>query len=210
MPLNLVLSNKPSSLNKKLIKFFQLNLLSLNKASLIFQFEVAHPDNSNKYVSRGIKNYPVLIHDKTNIVGVEKIIEYLKVHVQKHNTKVLSKTDTDHIDDFWKQTLGNVKVNEAGQLDDDDDNDDSNDLHKKIQQAFQERNDSTELNKTPKNSRQNNVQQSPVNIPRSNTINNSNDSDESPSSTLKNMNSKSGNMDDDLMAKFFENQEESN
>ena len=34
MPINIVFSNKSSVLNKKLIKFFQINLLSLNKASL--------------------------------------------------------------------------------------------------------------------------------------------------------------------------------
>jgi hypothetical protein len=58
MPLVIIFSNKPSPLNKKLIKFFQINLINLNKASLVFDFEVAHPKDINKYVNKGIKNYP--------------------------------------------------------------------------------------------------------------------------------------------------------
>jgi hypothetical protein len=208
MSLNLVLSNKSSVLNKKLIKFFQINLLSLNKASLVFQFEVAHPDDMNKYVARGIKNYPVLIHNNTNIIGVEKIIEYLKIIIKKFNAKILNKSDTDHVDDFWKQTLGKIQVNDSGQIENDDD-DESDDLHKKIQQAFQDRNTESEFSVAQKKPRVNNVSQgSSNNVSHGST--NISDSDESPSSTLKNMKSKGGDMDDDLMAKFFENQEESN
>jgi hypothetical protein len=43
MKFDIIFSNKASSLNKKLIKFFQINLLSLNKSSLVFDFDVAHP-----------------------------------------------------------------------------------------------------------------------------------------------------------------------
>jgi hypothetical protein len=205
MSLNLVFSNKPSPLNKKLIKFFQLNLLSLNKASLVFKFEVAHSDEMNKFISRGIKNYPVLIHNSTSVTGVDKIIEYLKIHVKKHNSKILNKTGTEYVDDFWKQTLGKIKVNDSGQIDDDEE--ESDDLHKKIHKAFQDRNTDSEFDATPKKPRSNNISQGHTNIHNTNNSN----IDDSPSDTLKNMKSgKSGSMDDDLMAKFFENQEESN
>jgi hypothetical protein len=212
MPLNLVVSNKSSALNKKLIKFFQLNLLSLNQAMLVFQFEVAHPEDMDKYVARGIKNYPVLIHNTTSVTGVEKIITYLKLHVKKYNDKIINKSDTDRVDDFWKQTLGPIKIDDSGKIqDNDDDDDDSDNLHKKIQEAFASRNDQTEH--IPKqNHRPNNVQGS-SSINKYNNVKSMGSSsaniDESPSSTLKNMKSgKNNSMDDDLMAKFFENQEE--
>lgn len=206
MSLNLIFSNKSSYLNKKLIKFFQLNLLSLNKASLVFQFEVAHPDDMDKYVSRGIKNYPVLIHNNISVTGVEKIIDYLKMYVKKYNTKILNKSDTERVDEFWKQTLGKTQINDAGQIEcDDDDNDESDNLHKKIQQAFQDRNTESEFNSTPQKSRSNNLSQGHTNIHNSNSM------DESPSETIKSMKTGSGgSVDDELMAKFFENQEETN
>ena len=78
MPVNVIFSNKSSILNKKLIKFFQINLLSLNKASIVFEFEIATPKDMNLYTKRGIKNYPVLIDKLTKVTGVEKIIEYLR------------------------------------------------------------------------------------------------------------------------------------
>ena len=216
MSLNLVFSNKPSALNKKLIKFFQLNLLSLNQAMLVFQFEIAHPENMDQYVARGIKNYPVLIHNTTSVTGVEKIITYLKVHVKKYNDKIINKSDTDRVDDFWKQTLGKIKIDDSGQIqdnDNDDDDDDSDNLHKKIQEAFVSRNEQTEH--IPKQTnRPNNIQGS-SSISKYNNVKSMGSSsafaDDSPAATLKNMkSSKNESMDDELMAKFFENQEETN
>jgi hypothetical protein len=213
MTINLILSNKPSVLNKKLIKFFNLNLSSLNKASLIFDFEIAYPDQIEKYISRGITNYPILINKTTKVIGVEKIIQYLKQTVDTYNKKIINKTDNDYLDDFWKQTMGSVKINESGQIDEEDDEDETPDISKKIQKAFQERNDTTDFDQSKKpgsknptsSSHSNNIKQGYTNI-----NNNSSIADESPVASLKNMGGGGKDMgDDDLMAKFFENQEES-
>lgn len=201
--MQLIFSNKPSHLNKKLIKFFKINLLNLNKASMIFDFEVANPEDIDKYVSMGIKNYPVLIHKNTSVTGVEKIITYLKQIVQKHNNRILNKTESEKLDDFWKHTLGKVEVDESGKLkpDDDDEDDDAGaDLQHKIQKAFEARNNSTATTPASLNKGRSRGQ---TQLTRNNNL------DESPSQTLKNMKSKGlGSMDDELMAKFFENQEE--
>jgi hypothetical protein len=208
MPINIVFSNKSSVLNKKLIKFFQINLLSLNKASFVFDFEVAHPKDLESFVKRGIKNYPVLIDNQTNITGVEKIIQYIKSCVDKHNSKLVRKTDGERLDDFWKQTIGNMEVDDAGNLKQEDDDDDGNDagdnLHHRIQEAFEQRNAETtkpgNLKKSPRLGQEN------TKLSRTNNVG----SDDSPVSTLTNMSSKGNpNMDDVLMAKFFENQQES-
>lgn len=212
MTINLILSNKPSVLNKKLIKFFNLNLASLNKASLIFDFEIAYPDQIEKYISRGITNYPILINKTTKVIGVEKIIQYLKQTVDTYNKKIINKTDNDYLDEFWKQTMGSVKINESGQIDEEDDEDETPDISKKIQKAFQERNDTTDFDQSkkpgskipPRSSHSNNIKQGYTNI-----NNNSSIADESPVASLKNMGGGKDMGDDDLMAKFFENQEES-
>ena len=206
MTLNIVFSNKSSPLNKKLIKFFQINLLSLNKASLVFEFEVAHPSEIDSYVKRGIKNYPVLVDKQTSVTGVEKIIQYLKICVKRHNNKVLSKTDGEKLDDFWKQTIGDIEVDESGNIKPDDDEgstDAGDNLHHRIQEAFEQRNTETAKPGSLKSSARSS--QGNTQLSRGNNL-----SDDSPAKTLSNMKSEgNANMDDVLMAKFFENQEES-
>ena len=94
MKLNVIFSHKASNINKKLIKFFQINLLNFNKANLVFDFEVAHPEESDKYKSMGITNYPVLVRDNEITLGTDKIIHYLKQIVDRYNKKILNKSIT--------------------------------------------------------------------------------------------------------------------
>jgi hypothetical protein len=208
MKVNLILSNKASTINKKLINFFQVNLLNFNKANIVFDFEVAHPEDIDKYVEKGIKNYPVLIHNENSVTGSSNIVEYLKSVVSKYNKKILSKSENEKLDDFWKQTIGKIELDASGNvkpLDDEDEDDVSSDLQHRIQNAFEERSVSTDFGKSSEKK-----QPPPRHQPTSKPKGNSNNLDESPSETLKNMQSNGKrNMDDELMAKFFENQEES-
>jgi hypothetical protein len=200
MTTQVVFSNKASAINKKLIKFFNLNLLNLNKATLVFDFEVAHPGDIKKYVNRGITNYPVMVNPNgAKTVGVEKIIGELKSSVQKYNKKVNSKTDKERLDDYWKQTLGNVKVNESGQVAEDDDTDTTDDISKKVQAAFAQRTVDSGSGKGPSKAPTRSHQS--ITTTRPNNL-----IDQTPSETIKSMGT--GDMDDVLMAKFFENQEE--
>jgi hypothetical protein len=228
MPVNVIFSNKSSPLNKKLIKFFQINLLSLNKASIVFEFEIATPKDMKLYVERGIKNYPVLIDKLTKVTGVEKIIEYLQMQVKQYNTKILSKTDNDRVDEFWKQTMGNVRLDESGKLkpDDDDDNENSSigeNLQHKIQEIFELRNTVEKPGSAYKPTASSTKNTSNTkNTKNTNKINNTNNAKsaskkprtnnlecDSPFKTLNAMKKNGCNADDDLMTKFFENMEES-
>jgi hypothetical protein len=201
MTIQVVFSNKPSAINKKLIKFFNLNLLNLNKATLVFDFEVAHPKNIKKYVNKGITNYPVMINPNgSKTVGVEKIISKLKGSVQQYNKKVNNKTDKERLDDYWKQTLGDITIDESGKpkCDDEDGSDDiSEDISKKVQAAFSQRNIESGVGKEPTKKQP----RPPISTSRNNNL-----IDKTPAETIKSMGT--GDMDDILMAKFFENQEE--
>jgi hypothetical protein len=210
MNINVVFSNKSSPLNKKLIKFFEVNLASLNNASIVFKFEVAHPNEIDIYIKRGIKNYPILLHKKTSVTGVEKIIQYLKLIVKKHNTKILSKTDNDRLDDFWKDTIGKIEHDESGNIKPDTGDEDGggelggggDNLHHKIQEAFEQRNSGDTQLGSIKSSQH--TRNKPM-TPRNNNL-----KELTPAQTMKKMSKQgSNNMDDILMAKFFENKEES-
>ena len=202
--LNLICSNKPSSLNIKLIKFLKLNLQSLNTANLVFDFEVAHPKDADKFNERGIKEFPVLINNNTSDTGTEKIIRYLKVMVSKYNERMSNKSDEDIVDDFQKKALGNYDISDGiltCDNDSDSDDDGSGEIQRKLTEAFQQRNETMSSTKKT-TSRTQSVT----------TIDDDDDaSGENPADTLKRMKS-SGcgkgreGIDDDLMAQFFENQ----
>lgn len=202
--IKVIFSNKPSELNMKLIKFFQLNLMTLNKTSLIFDFETVSVNNIELYQKKGIDNFPTIIHNSNRITGSDKIISYLTQYVNRYNSKILNKTDDEQINDFWKKTIGNVKIDKkSGKMEstDDDDENGNNDLQKKIQEAFQMRNVKSEQSQHNNINKKTIIQQ-PINKDKIDQKS----LDEKPSDTLKNL--KSGNIDDDLMARFFENQEE--
>lgn len=213
--MEILLSGKPSDLNIKLISFLKTNLYELNNASIIFSFTIVDSSNVDVYKKKGVVNFPVLLYNNMSITGAEKIIKYLNINSRKQITQSvkIQKSDTDYVDDFWKETMGNVTIDESGKLkpdDDDDEHDEGKDLHHKIQKAFEERNqDDTKVIETHKS--KNIGGSTPVNKSSSSKPNyRSNNITESPTETLKNMKSKGGsNMDDELMSKFFENQEES-
>jgi hypothetical protein len=205
MKVIIVFSHKASAINIKLIKFFKINLRSLNKANIVFGFEVAHAEDADKYNQRNIKTFPTLVNGATQVSGTDKIIEYLKHVVTKHNETTLNKTEADCVDDFWRQTLGKVSTDESGNLQvaDDDEDDASEDLHHKIQQAFEDRSKSLSEARDPSSNRQPSRQNNQQSTRPNNVI-----GGESPAETIKRMRSKGrGNMDDALMANFFENQE---
>ena len=201
--MELIFSNKPSAINKKIIRFLDLNLKSLNKANLIFDFQVAHPDESSKFKKMGINSFPVLMpKNASQVVGVDSIIDYLKTEVSKHNKKISNITDSDRIKDYWDKTL-DISIDESGKhkfTEDDGENEDiSDNLQHKIQEAFAERNKTTET-----------IPKSNSRIQQKNIIAKSGSADESPVETLNKMSAKGqASIDDQLMAKFFENQEES-
>jgi hypothetical protein len=225
MVLTLIISNKPSDLNKKLIKFFKLNLESLNKIALVFNFEVANPKDASKYSKRGITAFPILIipSGPSDIIGVEKIIQFLHNKVKEHNNRIANKTDDDKVDDFWKKTMGDIKVDDSGKLKPDDDDDEdtniSSNLQHKMQEAFEQRNINTESisNKSTKSAKSTNSNkptktksQSEPNTRNNNLVSSSNNDTQmtSISATIKNMpkNKNTTSNDDELMAKFYENQ----
>jgi hypothetical protein len=207
MNVDLILSNKPSKINKKMIEFLNANLYNINKANIKLNFQVADAENKEYYYKKNITNFPVLVHGGNNIVGIEKIMNHLKMTVIKYNKTILNKSDDDKVRDFWKETMGNCKKDENGVFKFDDEVDESvneeRDLQHKIQKAFEKRNNSDES----KPSMSSDEKSASSNLSRKSELSRGNNMDETPSQTLKNMGS--GDIDDNLMAKFFENQEES-
>jgi hypothetical protein len=115
--------------------------------------------------------------------------------VKKHNDKIVNISDDDRVSDFWKDTISGK---EEDDVDNDDEADPSDNIHKKIQEAFEQRNEA------PGTKPKSKLGSSSSSIHASKS---SKSSGEKPSETLKKM--KGNSIDDELMAKFFENQGES-
>jgi hypothetical protein len=189
----LLITDKSSDINKKILAFIKKNLFNFNKANITFDFEIVGTENYDNYLKKGIKSFPVLINGKENIVGLTNIAKFLQEKAIAYNKKITKKSDEEHIDDFWKRTMGNVKPDKFGKIENDDDDNinENDDLQKKLQNAFRDRNNA-EPEPEKKSTKTNKISKS---------------KDESPLATISKM--KSTNADDLLMAKYFENQEDS-
>lgn len=200
MSAKVIFSNKPSEINAKLINFFKTNLLNLLKTNLVFQFVVATENDAAEYSSQGIEEFPVLLKDNIRVTGLTKITKFLGLHVKKHNARIASKSDDDYVRDYWKETLGEVKIDDSGKIVGDDDEDEEEDLGRDLQHKIQEAFDQREqFGKPPKKK----TQMPNVGLRKNNL-------EESPTETIVRMaQDGSANQDDLLMAKLFENQEDS-
>lgn len=202
MTISLILSNKPSPINRKIIKFFQINLIELNKASIIFEFDVVS-SGDDSYKKKGITEFPVLLDNETKVTGVDKIISYLHIKIEGFNKgaqkKSVSISDNQCVDDFWKETIGDVNIDSSGKLKaDEENNTESDDLQRKVQEAFKQRNNKPEVGRSSRTVKSD--------TPTKNTAKEPDIMD-----TFKNIKASgksAGNMDDDLMEKFFENMQE--
>jgi hypothetical protein len=197
----LLITDKNSDINKKILAFVKKNLYDFNKANIVFEFEIVGTENYDEYLKKGIKSFPVLVNNKENILGLTNIAKFLQEQVMSYNKKIAKKSDEEHIDDFWKKTMGNTKPDKFGKIDtnDDDNINENDDLQKKLQNAFRERGNGPDASVKAKSKA----------ITPTKTISKQGrqKKDESPVATLNKMKSK--NADDILMAKYFENQEES-
>ena len=188
-----IFSNKSSLLNKKILKFFQINLLNLNKANMVFDFEVAHPDDLDDFIERGIKSYPTLLQGDVKITGVDKIIDHLKKFVQLYNKKIVNKSESERVEDYWTNTIGTL--NESGAIEggsDNEEDDESAQLQKKLHEAYETRNSESDKNIPSKRKLAAKI--------------NKNKKNKAP---IKNKMESDNSIDDQLMEKFFANQVDS-
>jgi hypothetical protein len=209
--ISIYFSNSGSDVNKNIIKYFRSNISILNKAGLVFSFNVARKEDADKYKNMGINDFPTLVADNNHMVGINKINAYLKNYINMYNQKKNNRTESDELADYWKSTIGNVKIKDGKiEEEEDDETDDiDNKIQKNLHNAVKQR--SVNMKASPFNSNSRSSSNSRTSVIQSGgSYNRSNKSqDISPSTILKNMNSSGeANIDDELMANFFENQQE--
>lgn len=70
--------DKPSNVNKRLIKFFKANLDYMNKKGLFFDWEIVYEDEVDFYEDQNITEFPLMMYNDDHIVGANAIIDALK------------------------------------------------------------------------------------------------------------------------------------
>lgn len=213
---SLYLSNKPSQLNKDLIRYVGTNLKSIVSMGFSITFIVAHPDKAESYTKRGIINFPTLVHSGSQYVGVDKIKDFFNAFYQARKKQRESRTEKDDITDYWSNILAKGDEDEGG-------DDEGEAMKNKAQQAVQDRQEKISQRKPkpgsnkppqaePRRSGPPQMTQSTKKSPPPKMVGSSRKSNIDPGTVevLKGMNDAGGEeaMDDKLMAKFFENQME--
>jgi hypothetical protein len=203
----LYLSNRPSQLNKDILTYMDSNLKSIVKMGLYIEFEVALPEDTEKYTQMGIVNFPTIVHQNKSYVGVEKIKGFLNYFHKSYQTKKAKRTEGDDINDYWSNILSKGE-------DDDEADDQAEQMKNKAQKAVQDRQHALNSRKPGKPGAPRNVPARPSTMPDPEdneypSRKASNVREPPASAVVKNMGSSGQEaIDDQLMAKFFENQME--
>jgi hypothetical protein len=199
--LTLYLSNKPSQLNKDLINYLNANMNSLVKMKLYIDFVIAYPQNIQSYTEKGIVNFPTMIHQNQKFVGVDRIKGFFNQFHQMHKKKQAERTENDDVTDYWSGILAKG--------DEEDDDDAAEQMKNKAQVAVQERQtklnsrDPNKANRSPARTQQSQHTAQPAPAQKKANI------EPSPLDVLTSMSTDGQeSIDDQLMAKFFENQTE--
>ena len=216
---SLYISNKPSALNKDLIRYLESNLKSIVSMGIHITFFVASPDDADYYAKQGITNFPTLMHNASKHVGVDQIKSFFNTHHANFKKRQSERTEKDDIDDYWNSILSKGDEEEVDS--------EGSAMTSKAQQAAQDRQEKMSQ-RNPKNNKpgaapQSNRPPPPARPPQqpdrpAHQANQGNKktvgsrkSNIEPS-TVDVLNGMKGSgeeaMDDKLMAKFFESQME--
>lgn len=211
----ILLINKPSQLNKKLIKFFNENLNFLNQNGLVFDWIVVFKSEIELYKEQNINKFPVLIVKNQHITGIDSIINFLLDNVesnrpQRVNKKNISIQNDDDLKDFYMNEL--TGDNNGDNIDETDNF--SNSISQRVAEMNKNREkhglhpsstkSNPEIHEANNNHNKTSTPRKAVEAPilRQNNI-----ADTSVMSSVK-KSTTTNNADDDMMEKFWENMEE--
>ncbi len=204
-----LLVNKKNTFNEKLIKFFKDHLEQLNSKNIVFDWIAVYEDEIELYSDQNITRFPCLIVNDNNIFGTNAIINFLMGKIKQPNirgkNKINRPENEDEVRDFL---LHEIKETEKDEDMDEDDKFRNNiaqkmaDMNKMRgrmgQHTMSQTNPEMHEKMAPKKVRF--EDQTPV---KKNTEYTSNQP--SPAEIIKK--TSNGDMDDDLMARFWENNE---
>jgi len=214
----IVVTNKKSPHNKKLLTFIRRNLSRTVSHNIKFFLTVAHAEDKDYYDKRGITSFPTLSYKGRHISGVDRINAFIQDMVRKRSEEASNQPVGEMLDDYFKKSLGDRQQmeNEGDEASANPD-DMGRNFMGKVQDELERRNMKTEHLHTlekkkhpselPPSQRPAQTRTAPS--AQSQRKNNVEEEEDSPiSDAMKNLKPQSSQeaQDDALMAKYFENQ----
>jgi hypothetical protein len=200
-----VLLMQSSKLNKKVINYFKSNLFRLNQLGLVFEWIPVDESEVEFYEEQDITKFPALMTKEENIFGLNNIIEFLdnldKPKEAQAQTIPSSKfkNEPDEMKSYFMSKLD--------EDDEDEDDKDKNDFSKKAAEMSRMRKSNGQHSSTSSNPEVHEKSRKKVTFKEVSKK-------EKPFNQMINAvdivkNNKSSNSEDnDMMQKFWENQEE--
>jgi len=186
--------------NIDLIRYINDNLYKILQKDYIFEFEIANYENKHIYDSRHIVNFPTLLLENKQISGLFDITNKLNTIINQKNKNKNNNNNNTSLQDFMDKEINKMKNTEGKiSVDDDSDKDSDADFSKKIHTKMQQMIEKKKLDNKPKSKPQPNHYDREDNIQQSQSNNMAHELNDS----IKKM--PSGNKDDELLKKFFEN-----
>jgi hypothetical protein len=140
----LIFNDTPSRYNKDLTDFLDRNIeLIITKGQIKFRFKIAKAANISSLRAKGIKRLPAMILGKRPYIGVPVIVEELRKRVRCSKSSAAPKSEEEVLDDFFKQTLGDIQHDDEGKhiIPQDNEMDDEVDLGNLFNEEMKRRND---------------------------------------------------------------------
>lgn len=198
-----VLLMQSSKLNKKVINYFKSNLVRLNQLGLVFEWVPVDESEVEFYEEQDITKFPALMTKEENIFGLNNIIEFLDNLDKPKEAHTIPPSK-------FKNEPDEMKSYFMSKLDEDDEDEDDNyknDLSKKAAEMSRMRKTNGQHSSTASNPEVHEKSRKKVTFKEVSKK-------EKPFNQMINAvdivkNNKSSNSEDnDMMQKFWENQEE--
>jgi len=212
--IKILISNRNTKYNKKLLHFFNSNLESMNNQNIFFNWIIVYDDELQYYKEQNINNFPTLLLNERIIEGTDNVINTLKNifngSVNQSNINRRENNNAQGGADLRSYFLNELNGKEEDDGDDEDDN--NNAFVKSISKRVANMNDARKIsgqhsikNINPEIHEQNAKKTKHIynNIKEDNNVG---DNNLKTSDILRSQNT--GSVDDELMLKFWENLEE--
>jgi len=139
----LLLNDTPSRYNKDLTDFLERNIQTIiTKGQIKFRFRIIKPSEISSLRAKGVKRLPAMMLQNRPYIGVPVIVEELRKRVKRSKSTAAPKSEEEVLNDYFNETLGNIKYDDEGKHilpQDDGDDDDRANLGNLYQQEMKRR-----------------------------------------------------------------------
>lgn len=139
----LYLHDSPLIVNRDILYFINKNIQNIiTRGSVIIHYHLVGVKDAGSYLSKGIKNFPVMVlPNGSKLHGIDNILDFLRQRMLNPKNIAASKSEEEMIREYQQSTLGTVRKNADGKFEfpPDEEEDDQLDLSKRTEEERKKR-----------------------------------------------------------------------